>query len=165
METAWPAQLANVVNASVTIFIQIVQRLTAAPKGPRAFRRTKQRAMLESPTDAVGPPLDLVHLARQCLGDHELESEVLGLFRLQAPALTAELSGSPLLSLESKAKIAHTLRGSALAVGARRVASAAWRIEELAAAGVDQRSAQAPAIAALQAAVAEALEEIDRIRG
>ena len=35
---------------------------------------------------------------------------------------------------KSKAKIAHTLRGSALAVGAGRVASAAWRIEELASA-------------------------------
>ena len=38
------------------------------------------------------PPLDLVHLARQSLGDHELEAELLGLFRLQAPALTAQLS-------------------------------------------------------------------------
>jgi chemotaxis protein histidine kinase CheA len=120
--------------------------------------------MLESSTDSFGPPLDLVHLARQCLGDHELETELLGLFRLQARALTAQLSGSPSLSLESKAKIAHTLRGSALAVGARRVASAAWRIEELAAAAGDQGSA-ARAIAALLSAVAEALTEIDRIRG
>ena len=36
--------------------------------------------------------------------------------------LTAQLSDSSHLSLESKAKIAHKLRGSALAVGARRVA-------------------------------------------
>jgi chemotaxis protein histidine kinase CheA len=121
--------------------------------------------MFESPIDALGPPLDLVHLACQCLGDHELEAELLGLFRLQAPALTAELSGLPLLSLESKAKIAHTLRGSALAVGARRVASAAWRVEELASAGDGQGSAEARAIASLQSAVAEVLTEIDRIRG
>ena len=120
--------------------------------------------MLESSTDSFDPPLDLVHLARQCLGDHELEAELLGLFRLQAPALTAQLSSLPPLSLALKAKIAHTLRGSALAVGAGRVASAAWRIEELAAAG-DQGPAEARAIAALRSAVAEALMEIDRIRG
>ena len=59
---------------------------------------------------------------------------MLGLFRLQAPALTAQLADQSLLSLESKAKIAHKLRGSALSVGAGRVARAAWRIEELAAA-------------------------------
>jgi HPt (histidine-containing phosphotransfer) domain-containing protein len=111
------------------------------------------------------PPLDLVHLARQCVGDHELEAELLGLFRLQARALTAQLAECPPLSLESKAKIAHQLRGSALAVGARRVASAARRIEELASAAGDQRSAEARAIAALLSAVAEALAEIERIRG
>ena len=121
--------------------------------------------MLDSWTGGFDPPLDLVHLARQCLGDHELEAELLQLFRLQAPALTARLSGSPPLSLDAKAKIAHTLRGSALAVGAGRVASAAWRIEELALAADDQSSAEARAIDALLSAVAEALTEIDRIRG
>ena len=57
------------------------------------------------------------------------------------------------------------LRGSALAVGAGRVANAAWGIEELASAPGDQRLAEARAIAALQSAVAEALTEIDRLRG
>ena len=78
--------------------------------------------MLESSIGGFDPPLDLVHLARQCLGDHELEAELLQLFRQQAPTLTARLSGSPPLSVDAKAKIAHTLRGSALAVGAGRVA-------------------------------------------
>jgi chemotaxis protein histidine kinase CheA len=121
--------------------------------------------MLESPISASNPPLDLVHLARQCLGDRDLEMELLGLFRLQAPALTGQLSGSPHLSLDAKARIAHTLRGSALAIGAGRVAGAAWRIEELASAGCDQSSAQAHAVAALLSAVSEALAEIDRIQG
>jgi HPt (histidine-containing phosphotransfer) domain-containing protein len=120
--------------------------------------------MLETWTGGLDPPLDLVHLARQCLGDHELESELLQLFRLQAPALMARLSGSPPLPLDAKAKIAHTLRGSALAVGAGRVAGAASRIEELASAGGDQSSAEAHAIAALVSAVNEALAEIDRLR-
>jgi chemotaxis protein histidine kinase CheA len=121
--------------------------------------------MLESPISASNPPLDLVHLARQCLGDRDLETELLGLFRRQAPALAAQLTGPPSVSLESKARIAHTLRGSALAVGAGRVASAAWRIEELASARGDQSSAEAQAVAALLSAVDEALAEIDRIRG
>ena len=111
------------------------------------------------------PPLDLVHLARQCLGDRELAAELLGLFRLQARALTAQLSGSERLSFEAKAKIAHLLRGSALAVGAGRVASAARRIEELASAPGDQRSVEARAVDGLLSAVAEALAEIERIRG
>src|SRR5262245_24603300 len=68
-------------------------------------------AMLETSAD-FDPPIDLVHLARQCLGDAELEAELLGLFRLQARALAAELSDSVPLTLESKAKIAHKLRGS-----------------------------------------------------
>ncbi len=119
--------------------------------------------MFDSSAD-FDPPLDLVHLARQCLGDHELEAELLGLFRLQARALTADLSDSPLLSLESKGKIAHRLRGSALAIGAGRVAEAAGRLEELASAGGDQRSAEANATAALLSAVSEALAAIDRIR-
>ena len=121
--------------------------------------------MLDSSAGGFDLPLDLVHLSRQSLGDHELEAELLGLFRLQARALTAQLSGSPPLSLESKAKVAHRLRGSALAVGGWRVASAAWRIEELALAVDDQSSAEARAIDALLSAVAEALTEIDRIRG
>jgi HPt (histidine-containing phosphotransfer) domain-containing protein len=120
----------------------------------------------------LGPPLDLVHLARQCLGDRELEDELLRMFRRQARTLTAELSDPSLLSLESKAKIAHKLRGSALAVGARRVAGAAWRIEELAAAAGDRlppdmndRGEEARAVLALLIAVTEAVAEIERICG
>jgi chemotaxis protein histidine kinase CheA len=121
--------------------------------------------MLRSSIGGLDPPLDLVHLARQCLGDQELEAELLQLFRHQAPALMARLSDSPHLSSDAKAKIAHTLRGSALAVGAGRVADAAWRIEEVASAGGDQSLAEARAIAALLSAVGEAVTEIDRLRG
>jgi HPt (histidine-containing phosphotransfer) domain-containing protein len=120
--------------------------------------------MIESSSD-FDPPIDLVHLSRQCLGDPELEAELLAMFRLQARSSRAELSNSAPLSVESKAKIAHRLRGSALAVGARRVARAAGRIEELALASGDQRAAEADATASLLSTVAEALAEIDRIRG
>jgi hypothetical protein len=191
MKTARPAHLANVVNASVTMFFHslqpIIGRVRPAPRrsgGPQ----TGEGGMAvssggsglaetgsnwdESTTLAFDPPLDLVHLARQCLGDHELEAELLGLFRLQALALTAQLADQSPLSLESKAKIAHKLRGSALSVGAGRVARAAWRIEELASAAgqvspgnAGQRLDEAGRIAGVLFAVTEAVVEIDRILG
>jgi Hpt domain len=191
MKTAPPAHLANVVNASVTMFFHslqpIIGRARPAPRLP-AGSKTSEGAMPDhsgaarlaendsnldgSTTGGFDPPLDLVHLARQCLGDHELETELLGLFRLQAPALTAQIADPSLSPLESKAKIAHKLRGSALSVGAGRVARAAWRIEELASPGTprsrddaDRRLDEAGGIAALLSAVAEAVIEIDRILG
>jgi HPt (histidine-containing phosphotransfer) domain-containing protein len=118
------------------------------------------------------PPLDLVHLARQCQGDCELENELLGLFLLQLRDLAAQLSGVLSASLDSKAKIAHKLRGSALAVGARRVASAARRIEECVSAArnhvptnAEDLAAVTQAIAALDPAVSEVVAEIERNRG
>ena len=141
------------------------------PESSEASRLAKtEQNWDESTAGGFDPPLDLVHLARQCLGDHELEAELLGLFRLQAPALTVQLAD--LSSLESKAKIAHKLRGSALSVGAGRVARAAWRIEELASAAgprppgdAGQWLDEAGGIAALLFAVTEAVVEIDRILG
>ena len=120
--------------------------------------------MLESSAGGFDSPLDLVHLARQCLGDQELEAELLGLFRLQARALTAQLSELACLSSESKAKIAHTLRGSALAVGAGASpaphgASRNWPRPPATSARRRRRDRRA------QSAVAEALTEIDRLRG
>ena len=93
MKTTPPGQLANVVNASVTMFFHSVQpiKATARPRRVGLARANGAGAMFESSAD-FDPPLDLVHLARQCLGDHELEAELLGLFRLQARALTAELT-------------------------------------------------------------------------
>ena len=141
--------------------------------GSGAARRSEAVSNRDNWTDVDSDrPLDLVHLARQCLGDRELEDELLRLFRAQSQTLTAQLSDPSQLSLESKANIAHKLRGSALAVGARRVAGAALRIEELAlSAGdrprldIDDRVAEARALLALLFAVTEANAEIDRIRG
>ncbi len=118
------------------------------------------------------PALDLVHLSRQCQGDPELENELLGLFRLQLRGLSAQLATLATSTPELKAKIAHKLRGSALAVGAGRVARAAKAIEERALAARYPGRADGPqleavsqAIAALEAAVAEVVSEIARIRG
>ena len=115
-------------------------------------------------------PVDLVHLARQCQSDPGLEEELLGLFTPLARSLAAQIS-DPQMRLEPKANIAHKLRGSALAIGAGRVAVAAGAIEDIArsARGGDvpeeaQTRAAARAIAALQAAVAEAIAHIERLR-
>jgi HPt (histidine-containing phosphotransfer) domain-containing protein len=115
------------------------------------------------------PALDLVHLSRQCQGDPNLEAELLGLFRLQLRGLSAQLSD--LTTPELKARIAHRLRGSALAVGAGRVARAAKVFEENALAAPDPARANGPqleavsqAVAALEAAVAEVVAEIALIR-
>ena len=114
--------------------------------------------------------LDLVHLALQCQGDRELEKDLLGLFRLQSRSLSEQLSDPATLSLESKAAIAHKLRGSALAVGAGRVAGAAEALERkaLAARGSARADAAQPvilqAIAVLEAAIAEVVAEIELIR-
>ena len=116
------------------------------------------------------PPIDLVHLARQCQGVDGLEEELLGLFRRLAGGQAAQLS-DPHMELGLKADAAHKLRGSALAIGAGRVARAAEAIEALAreaggnAPSGERTAAAARAVAALQAAVVEAIAEIERLHG
>jgi HPt (histidine-containing phosphotransfer) domain-containing protein len=136
-----------------------------------------ENAWAESPADTASPwespalgdpPIDLVHLARQCQGDPGLEEELLGLFRALAGSLAAQIS-DPRVGLELKAGAAHKLRGAALAVGARQVACAAGTIEDMArgAAGGDQDKNQTRAslaITALQATVTAAVAQIDRLR-
>jgi HPt (histidine-containing phosphotransfer) domain-containing protein len=114
--------------------------------------------------------LDLVHLAAQCQGDRELEKDLLRLFRVQSRSLFEQLSDpAAAASLESRAAIAHKLRGSALAVGAGRVAGAAEALERKALSARRPARAEAAqplilqAIAALEAAIAEAVAEIELI--
>jgi hypothetical protein len=76
-------------------------------------------------TGALGPQdlepaIDLVHLARQTLSDQTLEVELLDMFDRQSARIVAQLADSP--DAKVRGDLAHTLRGSALAVGAGRVA-------------------------------------------
>jgi HPt (histidine-containing phosphotransfer) domain-containing protein len=71
-------------------------------------------------------PLDLVHLARQTLGDRALEREVLALFRIQAQSIYRQMAEAP---SSHRADLAHTLKGSARAVGAWQVAERAEACE------------------------------------
>ncbi len=87
-----------------------------------------------------GPALDLVHLSRQTLGDRALEMELLGLFDRQAGQIIARLD-SDLCASDRKWRhdLSHTLKGSARAVGAVRVAAVAQSYE-------DALSAQSPEV-------------------
>jgi HPt (histidine-containing phosphotransfer) domain-containing protein len=68
-------------------------------------------------------PIDLVHLARQCLGDAGLEYEILRLFDTTVKTYFARLQVST--TFDELAMNLHSLKGAASGVGA-------WSIAELA---------------------------------
>ena len=72
-------------------------------------------------------PIDLGHLRRFTLGDRELEQEILGLFIEQAPATIERLLQAG--SHREWQRAAHTLKGSARAVGAWQIADLAEHAE------------------------------------
>ena len=106
-------------------------------------------------------PIDLEHLARVTMDDRDIEREVLRLFDLQAGSLLERLKQADLPDITT---LAHTLKGSALGIGANRVAAAAQGLER-AAAGADDRSVRR-ALRDLREAVEEARLTIsDLLRG
>ena len=106
-------------------------------------------ALKDLPSPALAPNddiIDLDHLSRMTLGERSLEREVLELFGRQADILLPRMSsGSPTLA----AAAAHTLKGSALGIGAWRVARAAEAVE----------FAGAAKLAATVDALSEAIDE------
>jgi HPt (histidine-containing phosphotransfer) domain-containing protein len=94
-------------------------------------------------------PIDIAHLKRMTLGDAGLEREVLAMFAGQAVRLIEALAaGWP----ADAAEIAHTLTGSARAIGAFKVAEAAEAFEA---------SPSAETLAVLRHAVVQARGAID----
>jgi HPt (histidine-containing phosphotransfer) domain-containing protein len=75
--------------------------------------------------------IDLVHLSRQTFGDHDLERELLALFDAQAAQFVERLQ-TPAAFGDSDWRIAlaHTIKGSARAVGAFAVGNAAEAYEQ-----------------------------------
>jgi HPt (histidine-containing phosphotransfer) domain-containing protein len=114
--------------------------------------------------NADGPAVDLVHLARQTEGDAELEAELLALFDRQSVSLLAELAADR-AARAGRADIAHKLRGSALAIGAGRVASAAQTLETLLNSDRISPHERERALGGLAAAVAEARVAIAELLG
>jgi HPt (histidine-containing phosphotransfer) domain-containing protein len=97
-------------------------------------------------------PIDLAHLSRMTLGDPELECEVLTMFVAQSAKLLDELTGLP----PAAGALAHTLKGSARAIGAFAVAEAAARLEGALGEAGDARAALdrlADAVAQAQGAI------------
>jgi HPt (histidine-containing phosphotransfer) domain-containing protein len=100
---------------------------------------------------AAGAGIDRAHLARMTFGEAALERELLQLFDRQAEILVARIAHS---DVGAAAALAHTLKGSAVGVGAHEVAAAAAAIEQ---APTPERRA------ALDAAVARARADIAAI--
>jgi HPt (histidine-containing phosphotransfer) domain-containing protein len=97
-------------------------------------------------------PIDIAHLRRMTLGDEALEREVLTMFSSQASRLLAELAALP----PDASALAHTLKGSARAVGAFSVGDAAAHVESLIRSGGNP----ADALSELDDAVTEAKSAI-----
>ena len=74
-------------------------------------------------------PIDWAHLSRFTLNDRALELEVLRLFAVDAPRYLTLLLGTA--SRKSWIEAAHTLKGSARAVGAWAIAETAQALETL----------------------------------
>jgi HPt (histidine-containing phosphotransfer) domain-containing protein len=100
-------------------------------------------------------PIDMQHLGRMTLGEAALEIEVLALFAAQSRDLIGRLAAIP----ADAPALAHTLKGSARAIGAFRVADAALALE----AAMKNDGDVAGAVVVLQHAVEEARTAIDRM--
>jgi HPt (histidine-containing phosphotransfer) domain-containing protein len=102
-------------------------------------------------------PIDLVHLARQTMGDRELEKELLALFDCQAAQIADRLRHVE--NGTASADLAHKLKGSARAVGAGAVAAAAENYEHGARAGL-LRQADADRLVSAVAEARDFLQEL-----
>lgn len=100
-------------------------------------------------------PIDFEHLSRMTLGDAGLEQEVLAMFVAQSTTLVSTLAAMP----ADASALAHTLKGSARAIGAFSVADAAARLEAAIARGFDTPAA----LAELGETVAEARAAIEAV--
>lgn len=112
----------------------------AAPEAPKGYGPSASK------------PIDLVHLARQTMGDRTVELEVLKIFARQARQCLAELS---VADQDGKIATAHRLKGAAQAVGAFPLSKFA---EEIEAGALD-----AAHMAKMTAAVAETENFINRL--
>jgi HPt (histidine-containing phosphotransfer) domain-containing protein len=118
---------------------------------------------------AAEPVIDLVHLSRHTLGDAALETELLRLFeeqarafaaRLRAPVAQNETARDMARDMEQRIVLAHTLKGSARAIGAFALADAAQEYEDALRAGIPDADASPRR---LIAALERAGEEISRL--
>lgn len=96
-------------------------------------------------------PVDLTHLGRYTMADRALEAEILGLFQMQAPQTIDRLRRSA--DARQWREASHTLKGSARAIGAWRLAETAQAAEQVE--GWRDRAAGEAVLARIEAAFAE----------
>jgi HPt (histidine-containing phosphotransfer) domain-containing protein len=73
-------------------------------------------------------PIDLVHLAKQCLGDEGLEREVLGLYSTSIATFLSRLQQAQ--SFDDLSLNLHSIKGASSGVGAWTVADMAKAMED-----------------------------------
>src|SRR5947209_1034948 len=122
---------------------------------PMALHLERISWMPSPPLVPEDGPIDLAHLKRMTLDDAGLEREVLTMFVKQAARLAEALAGLPAETLQ----LAHTLSGSARAVGAFAVAEAAEGVHS----AVRHGGEPAQAWSAVKSAVAEARLAIEAL--
>ncbi len=124
--------------------------------GPLRARATHPRhdSRMPGPVDMPGTdPIDRAHLARYTLGSPTLEREILGLFLAQLPLSIEQLRFA---ATDREWQIAaHTIKGSARAVGAWQIAALARDAEQ--SSGIADEAERDRTLAALEAAC-EAVE-------
>jgi HPt (histidine-containing phosphotransfer) domain-containing protein len=103
--------------------------------------------------DEDAPIIDRSHLHRMTVGQQDLERELLQLFDTQCAVLTERMAQ---MAPMARAGLAHTLKGSALGIGAVKVAAAAAAVES-----VDEH--QTAALMRLNEAVQEVRLSIARL--
>jgi HPt (histidine-containing phosphotransfer) domain-containing protein len=136
-ETVTLRRFPNIVNALVTITAgfsrhlltasRIHPRSTSAITGPALLTPRWLSASIMTAMTAADHPIDLDHLKRQTFGDADLEREVLDLFVRQSRLMVARMQSAR--DAASWAEAIHTLKGSALGIGAFAVALAAEAAE------------------------------------
>lgn len=99
--------------------------------------------------------LDLEHFRHMTGNDHDLQVEILSLFRAQAELWRRLLI--PAAPVSTWEDAAHTLKGAARGLGLWQLADACEEAEELARAGAVQGPAIINALANIRAELAEAL--------
>ena len=109
-------------------------------------------------SDRRPKPIDRGHLARFTRGDLALEREVLELVRVQLPLSLARLQAAA--SGAEWRDAAHTIKGSAAAIGAWRLARAAEQAETVDFAGPGRRQR---ALGRVRAAAGDLLRHIARL--
>lgn len=115
----------------------------------RTSRLRQARALAGTPSPVPGTaaePIDHAHLSRYTLGSLELEREILGLFVAQLPLSIEQLRFA--VTDREWQVAAHTIKGSARAVGAEQVSQLAVEAERLPA--VEDEAERARILAALE---------------